>query len=60
MATERFLKEDPYRFDPILSDFDMHLFGEGNHYRIYKKLGSHPMTHNGVKGVGFCRLGAQR
>ncbi|MCD6460207.1 1,4-alpha-glucan branching protein GlgB [bacterium] len=48
-----FVKDDPYRFEPILSDFDLHLFGEGNHYKIYQKLGSHPMTHNGIKGVGF-------
>jgi 1,4-alpha-glucan branching enzyme len=28
--------------DSALSDFDLHLFGEGNHERIYDKLGAHP------------------
>jgi 1,4-alpha-glucan branching enzyme len=27
---------------PAISDFDLHLFGEGNHQRIYEKLGAHP------------------
>src|ERR1700751_2854730 len=25
--------EDPYRFPPVLSDFDLHLMGEGTHYK---------------------------
>ena len=25
-----------------ITDFDLHLFGEGNHQRIYDKLGAHP------------------
>ena len=45
--------EDPYRFPPILSDFDLHLLGEGTHQRLYDKLGAHPMTLEGVGGVGF-------
>jgi len=45
--------EDPYRFPPILSDFDLYLLGEGNHLRLYDKLGAHPMTLEGVEGVGF-------
>lgn len=44
---------DPYSFDPIISDDDLYLFGEGNHYEIYNKLGAHPMTINGVEGVHF-------
>jgi len=44
---------DPYSFLPVLSDFDLHLFNEGNHYRIYEKLGSHVMELGGVKGVLF-------
>ena len=24
---------------PLLTDFDLHLLGEGNNYRIYEKLG---------------------
>ena len=48
--------EDPYRFLPILTDFDLHLLGEGNHERLYDKLGAHPMVLDGVDGVGFVVL----
>ena len=37
----------------LLSDFDVHLFREGNHYSLYEKLGSHLVEHNGVRGVYF-------
>jgi 1,4-alpha-glucan branching enzyme len=45
--------EDPYRFPPILSDFDLYLLGEGTHLSLYDKLGAHPMRLDGVAGVGF-------
>jgi 1,4-alpha-glucan branching enzyme len=45
--------DDPYRFSPVLSDLDLHLMGEGNHLKIYDKLGAHPMVHEGVSGVAF-------
>lgn len=45
--------EDPYRFPPILSDFDLYLLGEGTHMRLYDKLGAHPMVLDGVEGVAF-------
>ncbi|QIZ72976.1 1,4-alpha-glucan branching enzyme [Oxynema aestuarii] len=45
---------DPYAFrSPKLTDLDIHLFAEGNHHRIYEKLGAHFMEVNGVKGVYF-------
>ncbi|MGK7899891.1 MAG: 1,4-alpha-glucan branching enzyme [Hormoscilla sp.] len=45
---------DPYAFrSPKLTDLDIHLFAEGNHHRIYEKLGAHPTEVNGVKGVYF-------
>jgi 1,4-alpha-glucan branching enzyme len=47
---------DPYRFPPILSDFDLHLLGEGTHQHLYEKLGAHPMMLDGVEGVGFVVL----
>ena len=28
--------------DQAITDFDLHLIGEGNHERIYEKLGAHP------------------
>ncbi len=37
----------------ILGGFDLHLFGEGKHERIYEKLGAHPINHKGVKGISF-------
>jgi 1,4-alpha-glucan branching enzyme len=45
---------DPYAFrSPKLTDFDIHLFAEGNHHRVYEKLGAHLMTVDGVQGVYF-------
>jgi len=45
--------EDPYRFPPILSDFDLHLLAEGTHDNVYEKLGAHLMEISGARGVGF-------
>jgi 1,4-alpha-glucan branching enzyme len=45
--------EDPYRFPPVLSDFDLYLLSEGNHLHLYEKLGAHPMTLDGVPGIAF-------
>jgi 1,4-alpha-glucan branching enzyme len=44
---------DPYSFMPILTDYDLHLFGEGSHYKKYEKLGAHIMEINRIKGVHF-------
>jgi len=44
---------DPYCFLPVLTDFDLHLIGEGRHYKKYEKLGAHVMSINGIKGVHF-------
>ena len=45
--------EDPYRFPPTLSPYDLHLLGEGTHYRLFERLGAHPIRHEGVEGVRF-------
>ncbi|MGH6865620.1 MAG: 1,4-alpha-glucan branching protein GlgB [Methyloceanibacter sp.] len=45
--------DDPYRFGPILGEMDLHLFAEGNHLRLYEKLGAHCITHEGVEGISF-------
>jgi 1,4-alpha-glucan branching enzyme len=37
----------------LLSDLDLHLFGEGQHYEIYKKLGAHVVDVEGVSGIRF-------
>ena len=44
---------DPYQFGRVLSDFDLHLFAEGTHYRAWERFGSHRMTVDGVSGVHF-------
>jgi 1,4-alpha-glucan branching enzyme len=44
---------DPYSFLPVLSDFDLYLMGEGNHYRKYEKLGAHLRVVNGIPGALF-------
>lgn len=36
-----------------ITEVDRYLFGNGTHYEIYEKLGAHPMTINGKKGVYF-------
>jgi len=45
--------EDPYRFPPVLSDFDLHLIAEGTHLEAYAALGAHPRIVDGVSGVAF-------
>lgn len=38
---------------PRLTDFDLHLLGEGAHYRSYEKLGAHLTELEGTPGVRF-------
>ncbi len=44
---------DPFSFTQILTDYDLHLFAEGNHHNIYDKLGAHIMTTDEIEGVHF-------
>ena len=44
---------DPYTFPAQLKDFDIHLFCEGKHWHVYRFLGAHPHTVDGVDGVLF-------
>jgi 1,4-alpha-glucan branching enzyme len=44
---------DAYQFGPVLTEFDLHLLGEGTHYNNYEKLGAHLITHEGFRGVHF-------
>ncbi|MFD0797086.1 1,4-alpha-glucan branching protein GlgB [Maribacter chungangensis] len=37
----------------LFTDFDINLFKGGKHYRLYDKLGSHPITVDGVAGTYF-------
>ncbi|MGI8587923.1 MAG: 1,4-alpha-glucan branching protein GlgB [Chloroflexia bacterium] len=44
---------DPYDYGPLLTEFDLHLIGEGTHHRTYEKLGAHLREVGGVRGVHF-------
>ena len=37
----------------LLTDQDLYLFNEGSHYRIYEKMGAHPVTSSGQVGTIF-------
>lgn len=37
----------------IFTDHDIYLFKEGNHFRLYEKMGAHVIEHEGVRGVYF-------
>jgi 1,4-alpha-glucan branching enzyme len=39
--------------EAVISDYDLYLFGEGKHTRIYEKLGAHPATVDGTEGFHF-------
>jgi 1,4-alpha-glucan branching enzyme len=42
------------RYDvSLLTDDDLHLFNEGTHYRLYDKLGAHPLTAGDTEGTYF-------
>jgi 1,4-alpha-glucan branching enzyme len=36
-----------------LTDFDLHLFAEGTHLKLYEKLGAHPVAAAGEDGTQF-------
>lgn len=42
-------KKKPYE----IGELDQYLFGQGNHYEIYKKLGSHKVKNGKQEGVYF-------
>jgi 1,4-alpha-glucan branching enzyme len=44
----------PVRYDlSLLTAQDLYLFNEGSHYRIYEKMGAHPLESNGAAGTVF-------
>ncbi|MDH5455603.1 MAG: 1,4-alpha-glucan branching protein GlgB [Gammaproteobacteria bacterium] len=45
--------EDPYRFPSTLGEMDLYLLGEGSDKNVYRKLGAHPKTVDGVDGTRF-------
>ena len=47
-------KTPAVRYDiTLLTEDDLYLFNEGSHYRLYRKLGAHPITADGMEGTYF-------
>ena len=44
---------DPYAFWPTITDYDLYLFNQGNHHKIYEKLGCRLREINGISGAAF-------
>ena len=51
------IRDDPYRFSPVLGPVDLHLIGEGRHERLWEALGAHwrtwPTPSGPVSGTAF-------
>ncbi len=43
----------PYTFGEQIGEVDLHLFGEGRHFQIWKVLGAHVRTIDGIAGCLF-------
>ncbi len=46
-------ERDPYSFGIVLGALDLHLFAEGQHWRLYDKLGAHLTEFEGARGTAF-------
>jgi len=51
-GSEEFTR-DAYQYGPIMGDIDLHLFSEGQHWKIYEKFGAHMRTVGDAVGVYF-------
>ncbi|MGE5328975.1 MAG: 1,4-alpha-glucan branching protein GlgB [Deltaproteobacteria bacterium] len=47
------LVRDTYSFWKVFSEYDLYLYNEGNHHKIYETMGAHICEIDGVKGVYF-------
>jgi 1,4-alpha-glucan branching enzyme len=47
------ITRDPYQYGPIMGEVDLHLFAEGQHWKIYEKFGAHLRTIGDATGVYF-------
>jgi 1,4-alpha-glucan branching enzyme len=45
--------EDPYRFLPVIGEFDLHLIAEGRHEELWRVLGAHVREVGQVSGASF-------
>ena len=41
------------RFGAVLGELDEYLLGEGRHLELYRRVGAHPTTLDGVAGIAF-------
>ncbi len=41
------------QFTGLLTDHDIYLFKEGNHFKLYEKMGAHIARIDGVEGTVF-------
>jgi 1,4-alpha-glucan branching enzyme len=46
-------KPQPLSGVTLLTEDDIYLFNEGSHFRLYEKLGAHPLTAGGQEGTYF-------
>src|SRR5277367_1947276 len=47
------VREDPYRFPPLLTEYEIFLHGEGTNFQSYDTMGAHIREIEGVTGVRF-------
>src|SRR5438874_10305069 len=52
-AGSQHVTRDPYQYGPIMGQVDLHLFAEGQHWKIYEKFGAHLRTIGDEAGVYF-------
>jgi 1,4-alpha-glucan branching enzyme len=45
--------DDPYRYGRVFTDYDLHLWAEGTHYRAFEKFGAHRIRVGSATGVHF-------
>tara|TARA_Y100001970_G_scaffold294228_1_gene448827 strand:- start:3700 stop:5985 length:2286 start_codon:yes stop_codon:yes gene_type:complete len=49
------LQNDPWAFrDEWMGEIDKHLFAQGNHHYIWKKMGAHLISKDNIEGTMFC------
>ena len=53
MSAKKKTENKPVEMTCKVTDWDQYLFGQGNHYEIYKKLGAHLTEKDGVAGTYF-------
>src|SRR5260370_634509 len=46
-------RDDASRFPPLLTDFELHLHGEGTNFESYRTMGAHLVECDGASGVRF-------